>query len=48
MPPAIASSFEEEVKALKLRPEDYASSLHLKEWARLNRNHKYVPSELFT
>ena len=40
------SSFEQTVKALKLRPEDFLSSALLKEWARLNKNHKYVPSDL--
>jgi hypothetical protein len=45
-PSPVASSFEEEVKALKLRPEEYAASLSLKEWARRNKDHKYVPSEL--
>jgi hypothetical protein len=40
------SSFENIVKVLKLRPEQYASSRELKEWARLNKKHKYVPSDL--
>ena len=40
------SSFEQTVKALNLRPEDFLSSPRLKEWARLNKNHKYVPSDL--
>jgi len=40
------SSFEQTVKALKLRPEDFVSSPLLKEWARLNKDHKYVPSDL--
>jgi hypothetical protein len=43
---SVPSSFENIVKVLKLRPEQYASSRELKEWARLNKNHKYVPSDL--
>ena len=43
---SVPSSFENIVRVLKLRPEQYASSRELKEWARLNKKHKYVPSDL--
>jgi hypothetical protein len=42
----VPSSFENIVRVLKLRPEDYASARELREWARQNKNHKYVPSDL--
>ena len=40
------SSFEQVVTALNISPEEYESSLELKEWVRRNKNHKYVPTEL--
>jgi hypothetical protein len=40
------SSLEQVVKALNISPEEYESSLELKEWVRRNKEHKYVPSEL--
>jgi hypothetical protein len=44
--PAGASSFEHVVATLGLSPEEYASSIALRDWARKNKDHKYVPSEL--
>ena len=40
------SSFEEVVKKLRLAPSQYESSIHLREWARKNKDQKYVPSNL--
>ena len=40
------SSFEEVVKKLRLSPSQYEDSIHLKEWARKNKDQKYVPSNL--
>jgi len=40
------SSFEQAVKTLKLRPEEYTSSPELKKWVHKNKDHKYVPLEL--
>jgi len=40
------TSFEETVKAMKLSPQEFAKSAALKEWARKNKDHKYVPPEL--
>jgi hypothetical protein len=40
------TSFERMVKALQLTPEEYQHSILLKEWVRLNKDEKYVPSEL--
>ncbi|MGE0404776.1 MAG: hypothetical protein AB7O65_00635 [Candidatus Korobacteraceae bacterium] len=34
------------MKSLRLKPEQYEASGPLKEWARANKNHKYVPQEL--
>lgn len=41
-----ASSFEKVVQALGLTPEQYISSLALKEWVRSNKDEKYVPPDL--
>ena len=43
---AIATSFEEMVKALRLSPEQYAASDELKAWVRRNKNLRYVPLDL--
>ncbi len=43
---ATATSFEEAVKRLKLRPDQYVHSTRLREWARLNRNSKFIPESL--
>ena len=40
------SSFEQVVRALKISPEDYGSSLELKEWVRRNKDDRYVPTEV--
>jgi hypothetical protein len=37
------SAFERVVKNLGLSPEEYQSSLLLKEWVRQNMEEKYVP-----
>ena len=44
--PSCLSAFEHVVKALRLSPDQYKSSVALKEWVRRNMNDKYVPSEL--
>ena len=41
-----ASSFEEVVKKLRLSPSQYEGSIPLQEWARKNKDQKYVPSSL--
>ncbi len=40
------SSFERVVDSLKLSPEQYQSSIELREWVLRNKDHKYVPPEL--
>lgn len=40
------SSFEEVVKKLRLSPQEYGDSVQLKDWARKNKDQKYVPSNL--
>ncbi len=40
------SSFEEEVKDLKLQPNQYLHSTRLREWARRNKNSKFIPESL--
>ena len=40
------SSFEQMVRKLQLSPDQYVSSVQLKEWARKNKDQKYVPSDL--
>lgn len=46
LPYAGVSSFEEVVKKLRLSPSEYEDSIHLREWARKNKDQKYVPSNL--
>ena len=41
-----ASSFEAAVKNLKLRPDQYVDSPHLREWARRHKDSKFVPEAL--
>lgn len=41
-----ASSFDKVVQALGLTPDQYLSSIALKEWVRSNKDEKYVPSDL--
>ena len=45
-PPFSRSSFEEVVRELKLVPEQYPSSLLLRDWVLRNKDEKYVPSDL--
>jgi hypothetical protein len=40
------SSFDKVVQALGLTPEQYISSLALREWVRSNKDEKYVPPDL--
>ena len=40
------SSFEEAVKELKLQPDQYLHSTRLREWARQNKNSKFIPESL--
>lgn len=40
------SSFEYEVRTLGLSPENYAGSFALRDWARRNKDHRYVPPDL--
>jgi len=40
------NSFEEVVKKLRLSPTEYESSIQLQNWARNNKDQKYVPSTL--
>ncbi len=42
----MATSFEQMVKKLGLRPEEYQSSAQLREWVRRNMDVKYVPPDL--
>ena len=44
--PLSESSFERVVDSLKLSPEQYQSSLELREWVLRNKDHKYVPPDL--
>jgi hypothetical protein len=46
VPYAGTSSFEEVAKRLRLSPTEYEGSIQLKEWARKNKDQKYVPSNL--
>ena len=41
-----ATSFEEAVKKLKLRPDQYVQSPRLREWARRNKDSKFIPESL--
>lgn len=40
------TSFDHVVAVLGLGPEEYKSSVRLKEWVRKNKDDKYVPPEL--
>jgi len=40
------SSFDQVVTSLRLSPDQYEGSQALKEWVRLNKNQKYVPTEV--
>ena len=40
------TSFEQIVKEYKLTPDQYVRSTRLREWARRNKNSKYIPESL--
>jgi hypothetical protein len=40
------TSFEQAVKEFKLQPDQYIRSTRLREWARRNKNSKYIPETL--
>ena len=40
------STFEHVVRQLHLSPEEYATSVKLKDWVRRNKDQKYVPTYL--
>jgi hypothetical protein len=40
------TSFEQVVKEYKLTPDQYIRSTRLREWARRNKNSKYIPESL--
>ena len=40
------SAFEDAVRELKLRPDQYVHSKRLREWAWRNRNSKFIPESL--
>jgi len=40
------TSFEQIVKEFKISPEQYIRSTRLREWARRNKNSKYIPEAL--
>src|SRR5947209_19264333 len=42
----IVTSFEQAVKEFKLTPDQYLRSTRLREWARRNKNSKYIPEPL--
>ncbi len=40
------TAFEQEVRRLRLKPEQYAASAELREWCLCNMRSHYVPEEL--
>ena len=40
------TSFEDAVKELELQPDQYLHSTRLREWARRNKNSKFIPESL--
>ena len=46
--PVVPTSFEKVVKKLRLSPADCEGSVQLKEWARKNKDQKYIPDDLLT
>jgi hypothetical protein len=42
----VPTSFEQVVKEWKLAPDQYLRSTRLREWARRNKNSKYIPEPL--
>jgi hypothetical protein len=45
-PPPVSTQFEQMAESLRLEPHEYLHSKSLREWARMNRHDRYVPSEL--
>jgi hypothetical protein len=43
---ATPPTFESVAQMLGLSPKDYGGSIPLKEWAKRNKDHKYVPLDL--
>lgn len=41
-----ATSFDRVVEALGLTPDQYVSSMPLKQWVLMNKDEKYVPPDL--
>ena len=42
----VVTEFEKAAEEFKLRPDQYLQSSQLREWARRNRNSKYIPEPL--
>jgi hypothetical protein len=42
----VVTSFDQVVKEWKLTPDQYVRSTRLREWARRNKNSKYIPETL--
>lgn len=42
----VPTSFERAVEEFKLTPDQYVRSVRLREWARANKNSKYIPEAL--
>jgi hypothetical protein len=42
----VPTEFEQVVREFKLTPEQYVRSTRLREWARRNKNSKYIPEPL--
>jgi hypothetical protein len=40
------TSFEQIIEEFRLTPDEYLHSARLREWARSNRNSKYIPESL--
>ena len=40
------TEFEQVTKEFKLQPDQYIRSTRLREWARKNKNNKYIPESL--
>jgi hypothetical protein len=45
-PVPTVTSFEQAVKELKLQPDQYLRSTRLREWARRNKDSKFIPEFL--
>ena len=42
----ISTEFEMQVRQLRLAPEEYVASAHLRKWCEQNKNQYYVPEWL--